>query len=99
MSSGFRLLFVMYVWIRAISSAVIGKGGLGLHPLVILAVMVVWSGWTFLTWSPLSPCISIGRSPVCALMSSFMDSVPCAAAISICILSCVGGCMVVGSGV
>ena len=82
-----------------VSSFVIGKGGRGLHPFVILAVTVFWSGCMSLALSPFSPCTSMGLSPVCADMSSLMDSSSLADAISICIFSCVGGCMVVGSGV
>ena len=81
------------------SSFVIGSGGLGLHPFVIRAVMVFWSGCMFLAWSPFSPCTSMGLSPVCADMSSFMDSSSLADEISIDTFSWVGGCMVVGSGV
>jgi hypothetical protein len=68
-----RLWSVMYVWSLVAGSFVIGSGGLGLHPLVILAVMVFWSGWMLLTWSPFSPTISTGLSPVCADMSSLID--------------------------
>jgi hypothetical protein len=52
-----------------------------------------------LAWSPFSPVNSIGLRPVCALMSSLMDSSSLAEEIRSCILSCVGGWMVVGSGV
>jgi hypothetical protein len=45
------------------------------------------------------PCISIGLSPVSALIWIFRDSVPLADAISICIFSLVGGWMPVSSGV
>jgi hypothetical protein len=41
----------------------------------------------------------MGLSPVCADMSSFMDSSSLADEISIDTFSWVGGCMVVGSGV
>ena len=88
-----------YVWSLVTSSFVIGSGGLGLHPLVIRAVMVFWSGCMLFTWSPFSPCISTRRSPVWADMSSLIDSSRLAEDISIRIFSDVGGCMVVGSGV
>jgi len=39
-----RLCFFIWSWSRVISSGVIGSGGLGLHPLVIRAVMAFWSG-------------------------------------------------------
>jgi hypothetical protein len=81
------------------SSSVIGSGGLGLHPLVIRAVMVLVSVCTFCTWSPFSPVISIGLSPVCCMMSILRLRSPFGVATSICTFSCVGGCMVVGSGV
>jgi hypothetical protein len=76
-----------------------GNGGLGLHPLVIRAVTVLVSGWMLFAWSPFSPCISMGLSPVCADMSSLMDSSSLADEISIDTFSWVGGCIVVGSGV
>jgi hypothetical protein len=82
-----------------VSSGDIGSGGLALHPLVIRAVIVFWSGWISFACSPFSPCISIGLSPVWLLMSIFTDRLPLADAMSISIFSCVGGCMVVGSGV
>jgi len=65
----------------------------------ILAVTVFWSGCMLLACSPFSPCISTGLSPVCADMSSLMDSSSLADEISIEIFSCVGGCIVVSSGV
>ena len=89
----------MYVWSRVTSSAVIGSGGLALHFFVLRLVIVFWSGWMSLACNPFSPCISIGLSPVWAIMSSFSDSSLCAAAISIDIFSLVGGCMLTGSGV
>ena len=89
----------MCSWSLAVSSFVIGNGGRGLHPLVIRAVMVFWSGCMSLACSPFSPCTSMGLSPVWADMSSLMDNSSLADEISIKILSCVGGCMVVGSGV
>jgi hypothetical protein len=98
-SSGFRLRSVMYVCSLVVSSGVIGSGGLGLHPLVIRAVIVFWSGWMSFACSPFSLCTSIGLSPVWVLMSILSDSVPFALATSIKHFSCVGGCMVVGSGV
>lgn len=98
-SSGFRLCVVMYVCSLAVSSGDIVSGGLALHPLVIRAVTVFWSGWMSFTCSPFSPCTSIGLSPVWLLMSIFSDRSPLADATNISIFSCVGGCMVVGSGV
>jgi hypothetical protein len=89
----------MWVWSLVVSSGVIGSGGLWLHPLVIRAVIVRWSGWMSLAWSPFSPCISIGLSPVCAMMSSLIDRSPFADAMSISVFSFDGGCIVVGSGV
>ena len=81
------------------SSGLIGIGGLASHPLCILAVMVFWSGWMFFTWSPFSPYISMGLSPVWAEMSSLIESSSFAEETRIATLSCVGGWMVVGSGV
>jgi hypothetical protein len=82
-----------------VSSGVIGSGGLGLHPLVIRAVMVLCSGCMSLTWSPFSPCISMGLSPVCVEMSSFNDRGFRAAEISMFAFSCVGGCIAFSSTV
>jgi hypothetical protein len=93
------LFVVMYVWSLAVSSGVIGIGGLALHRLVLRAVIVFWSVCMFLARKPLLPCISIGLSPVSALIWIFRDSVPLADAISICIFSLVGGWMPVSSGV
>jgi len=93
------LFSVMYVWSRVASSGVIGIGGLALQRFVFRAVIVFWSVCMFLARSPLLPCISMGRKPVSALICSFRDSVPLAAAISICIFSLVGGWMPVSSGV
>ena len=98
-SLSFRLWSAMYVWSLVASSFVIGSGGLGLHPLVILAVTVLWSECILPTRSPFSPTISTGLSPVCADTSSLIDISSLAAEMSIKILSCVGGWMVVGSGV
>jgi len=63
-SSGLRLFFVMYVCSLAMSGSFIVIGGLALHPFVMRAVIECVSKWMFFTWSPFSPCISIGRSPV-----------------------------------
>ena len=77
----------------------IDSGGRGLHPLVIRAVIVFWSGWMFFTCKPFSPCISIGLSPVWLLISIFNDRSPLADAMNICTFSLLGGCIVVSSGV
>jgi len=98
-SSAFKLWLVMCVWSLAVSSFVIGKGGRGLHPFVIRAVMVFWSGCVSLTRSPFSPVISIGLKPVWWDMLSLMDSSPFAEEISISIFSSVGGCTHFSSGV
>lgn len=89
--SGLRLCFWMYVCSLVVSVSVIFIGGRALHPLVMRAVMVCWSGCMFFAWSPFSPCISTGLSPVWALMSSFNESGLCAEDISIKICSLVGG--------
>ena len=86
----------MWLCILVTSSGVIFIGGRWSHPLWLRAVSVCVSGCRSET---LSPCISIGLNPVCALMSSFNDSCRLADAISIRIVSCVGGCMLMGSGV
>jgi len=99
MSSGLRLCFAMYSCSLAVSSLVIGKGGRGLQPLVILAVTVFWSVWMSLACSPFSPVTSMGLSPVWADMSSLMDSSSLADETRVKMRSCVGGCMVMGSGV
>ena len=77
----------------------IGSGGRGLHPFVIRAVIVFWSRCIFFVWSPFSPCISHGLSPVCVLMSSFRDSAPFALAMSMAHFSVLGGCIAISSGV
>lgn len=96
---GFMLCLVMCACSRAVSSGVIFSGGRWLHPLVTLAVMVFWSGCMSLVVIPFSPTISMGRSPVCALMSIFSDSCSCALAMSIEHLSWLGGCIAWGSSV
>lgn len=91
MSSGFRFLRVMCAWMRAVSSGVILIGGLALQPFALRAVIVCWSVWMSLLWSPFSPVISMGLSPVCWLIWIFRDSVLRAAATNWAILSSVGG--------
>ena len=49
--------------------------------------------------SPNSPCISHGRSPVWVLRSILSDRSPFAELMDIKHFSCVGGCMLIGSGV
>lgn len=96
---GFMLCRVMCACSRAVSSGVIFSAGRWLQPLVTLAVIVFWSGCMSLAVIPFSPTISIGLSPVCALMSILSDNCPCALDMSIRILSCVGGCIEWGSSV
>lgn len=96
---GFMACLVMCACSRAVSSGVIFSAGLWLHPFVTLAVMVFWSGCMSLGVIPFCPTISIGRRPVCVLMSSFRDSCPCALAMSIEHLSWLGGCIEWGSSV
>jgi hypothetical protein len=82
-----------------VSSGFMLIGGLALHPLWLLAVIVFWSGCMSLASSPNSPWISHGLNPVCMLMSIFRDRVPFADATNKWHFSSVGGCMLVGSGV
>jgi len=97
-SFGFIRFFVMYVCSLVINSGVIFIAGLALHPLVAMAVIVFWSGCRFIGFNPLSPVISIGLKPVCAMMSIFNDSFGLRVdAMRICIFSFVGGCIPVGS--
>jgi len=84
---------------RVINSGVIFWGGRALHPLLILAVTVFWSGWESLACSPFSPCISHGLNPVCAMRSMRIERIGLAEAMSISTFSLLGGWIVIGSGV
>lgn len=99
-SGSFGFIFLVDTWVCSlvINSGVIFIGGLALQFLVDLAVIVFWSGCKFVGVIPLSPTISMGRKPVCAITSISIDSfLLFVDAIRICIFSCVGGCIPVGS--
>ena len=97
-SLGFIFLVETWVCSLVINSGVIFIGGLGLQPFVDLAVIVFWSGCRFVGVIPLSPTISMGRKPVCAIMSISIDSfLLLVDVMRICIFSLVGGWMPVGS--
>jgi len=87
------LCVVMYVLSLAVNSSEIGIAGRAFVLFVLMDVIVFCSMWMFLALNPLLPCISIGLSPVCMLMSILSDSVPCAPAVNAVHCLSVGGCM------
>lgn len=83
---------MMCVCIRWVSSNDIGIGGLALHPLAEVGVMVLVSKCMSLTRNPFSfPVISVGLSPVSMLIAIFRDRVPFAFDMSIKHFSSDGG--------